>query len=142
MPIKEFPFLSLTPDGVERPWLPVRIINPHTNKFVSTFGLIDTGADECTVPADFASELDHCFDKGKPKNINTAGGITTAYSHTTIIEIYQLRDKKVIYKIPETPVDFTSGLSVVLLGVSSFLDQCKLEINYPKKHFSIIRPRQ
>jgi len=40
------PFKKLGPDDIQRPWLPVTIINPHAGKKIKILGLIDTGADE------------------------------------------------------------------------------------------------
>ncbi|RJQ55731.1 MAG: hypothetical protein C4526_03000 [Nitrospiraceae bacterium] len=139
MPIRNFPFLSITPDNVPRPWLPIKVVNPHKGKDIFTYGLIDTGADECSMPSFFASQLGHDLNKGTPKGINTAGGLTTAYSHTTEIDIFGKDLKTVAYHIPNTLIDFTDGLQVVLLGVKNFLDQFILEIAYPKQNFSIKR---
>jgi len=141
MPIKNFPFLSLTKDNYPRPWLPVRIINPHTKADWRTYGLIDTGADECSMPSKFAKRLGHDLTKGTKKSAGTAGGPTTVYSHTTSIEIFGIPVTKVAYTIPDTLIDFSPGLEVVLLGVKSFLDQFALEINYPKQIFSIKRTK-
>lgn len=74
MPITDFPFLCLTKDNKERHWLPVSIINPDTGKSIHTYGLVDTGADECSIPAAFANELGHELRKGKPRDVDTAGG--------------------------------------------------------------------
>ena len=140
MPIRNFPFSITSPaDGIARPWIPIKIINPHSNKTVRFIGLIDTGADECAIPALFAPILEHDLDKGAPKTIGSAGGPTLGYSHTTKIEIYDFSDK-LCYTINETPIDFMPNLNVVLLGVKQFLDQFELHINYPVKTFSIKYP--
>ena len=34
-------------DSLKCPWLPIRIIKPHTGLSVKVPGLIDTGADDC-----------------------------------------------------------------------------------------------
>ena len=40
--------------------LPIRIVNSHDpSKFYSTYGIIDTGADECAIPAAIAPILGH-----------------------------------------------------------------------------------
>ncbi len=137
MPITDFPFLSLTPDNRERPWLPVKIINPLTGRYISTYGLVDTGADECSLPADFAKQLGHDLGKGTRKEVDTAGGKTEVYSLTTTIEILNLKDRKAAYTIRDTPIDFARGLKVVLLGVKNFLDRFTLKVEYPAKVFSI-----
>ena len=38
-------------------YLPIKIINPENQKEINVFALIDTGADECALPASFASLL-------------------------------------------------------------------------------------
>ena len=139
MPIRNFPFLG-TSDAM-RPWLPIKIINPHTNQSVSCFALIDTGADECSIPAALAPALGHNLSNGTPKFTKTAGGPATAYSHTTKIEIYGF-DDKLLYTINDTPIDFMPTLNVPLLGVKQFLDQFEVHIHYPKKTFSIKYPNK
>lgn len=56
--------------------LPIKIINPQSGKSYKTFGLIDTGATECAIPAVIANLLGHDLTKGKPKEINTGNGLT------------------------------------------------------------------
>jgi len=141
MPIRNFPFLGSPTDAIKRPWLPIKIINPHTGTLLKIFGLIDTGADECSIPADLAPILGHDLNKGIPKIVNTAGGQTTGFSHTTKIEIYDMTNK-LVYTINDTPIDFMPGLHVPLMGVKQFLDQFELCIHYPKKTFSIKYPSQ
>ncbi len=140
MPIRNFPFCVTSPaDPIARPWLPIKIINPHTGKSLRFIGLIDTGADECAIPASLAPILGHDLDKGNSKTIGSAGGPTSGFSHTTKIEIYDLTDK-LCYTINDTPIDFLPNLNIVLLGVKQFLDQFDLYIQYPKKIFSIQWP--
>jgi hypothetical protein len=66
----------------------VRIQNPDTGKSLYTIGLIDTGADECCLPAAFAGLLGHNFTSGTAKMVNTGNGGTTAYGHTCTIDIF------------------------------------------------------
>ena len=60
MDIIDAPFLKFSPDELPRPWLPLTIRNPHTNQAINVYGLIDTGADECAIPAAYAHTL--CFE--------------------------------------------------------------------------------
>lgn len=76
--LQKIPFIKLTPNDLPRPWLPVTVINPYTNKEIKIYGLIDTGADECTLPARYASILGHNLEKGFVKEINTGNGKTIA----------------------------------------------------------------
>ena len=140
MPISDCPFLCFS-DNIYRPILALRIINPHSEIGYKTFGIVDTGADECAIPASVAPLLDHNLQEGNTKPINTGNGTTTAYTHTTKFEIYHPVTAKLLYTVNDTPIDFMPNLSVVLLGVSSFLSRFILTVDYPAKTFSIKYPQ-
>jgi len=139
MPIRSCPFTNCG-NGIYRPALGVSIINPHTSKAFRTIGIIDTGADECAVPAALAPLLDHNLQLGNTKQVNTGNGVTAAYSHMTKFEIYHPATGEHLHTVPDTPIDFMPNLHVVLLGVNSFLSRFILHIDYPKKVFSITSP--
>lgn len=130
MNLIDIPFTKFGPDDVPRPWLPITVINPHTNKKIKLYGLIDTGADECALPAPYAVLLGHNLQLGYPKEINTGNGKTLAYSHTLRIEIPN-------FIIQDTLIDFMPNLNVPLLGVKSFLTNFVLTIDYPNLTFSL-----
>lgn len=130
MELLNIPFTKLGPDDSSRPWLPVTIVNPHTNGKIRVLGLIDTGADECALPARYASLLGHKLEAGVVKEINTGNGITIAYSHTVKIEIKDFSTQDVL-------IDFMPNLHVLLLGVKSFLNNFLLTVDYPNKTFSL-----
>jgi len=67
MPIRNYPFSVTKPGDVPRPYLPITIINPTTNKHLKVFALIDTGADECAFPASFAPLLGHSLQTGQQR---------------------------------------------------------------------------
>ena len=140
MPLKDCPFLKLSKEDIPRPLLPINIINPHTGLSYATFGIIDTGADECAIPAGIASILGHNLQAGSVKTIGTGNGETIAFAHTTKFEIYDPLSFKLAYTILDTPIDFMPNLHVVLLGVNSFLSKFVLNIDYPRKVFSISSP--
>lgn len=118
--------------------LPIRIVNSHDpSKFYSSYGIIDTGADECAIPAAIAQILGHDLLLGARKDISTGNGNTSAYSHSTKIEIYDPVAFTLSHIIDNTPVDFMINLSVILLGVKNFLSIFQLYIDYPQKTFSI-----
>jgi predicted aspartyl protease len=129
------PFTKLSPDDISRPWFRVTIVNPHTSKKIRVMGLIDTGADECALPASYASLLGHNLQLGISKEINTGNGKTVAYSHTVKMETAG-------FTIDETLIDFMPNLNVPLLGVRSFLSGFILTINYPEKIFSLDKKNQ
>ncbi|OHE61273.1 MAG: hypothetical protein A2Z47_11285 [Thermodesulfovibrio sp. RBG_19FT_COMBO_42_12] len=63
MPVSNYPFSITRPGDIARPYLPITIINPETNRHLRVFALIDTGADECAFPASFAPLLGHMVKK-------------------------------------------------------------------------------
>ncbi len=135
MPIRDYPFSVVRPGDVARPYLPITIINPDTNKQISVYALIDTGADECAFPASFAPLLRHNLQAGQPKKISTGNGITIAYGHITRIVIEGFSTQDVL-------VDFMPNLNIPLLGVRSFLSNFILTIDYPNKVFSLLQPNK
>ena len=122
--IIEFPFIKVRPDDIPRPWLPTIITNPHTGQSINVYGLIDTGADECAIPAGYAPLIGHNLQAGKQTTINTGNGPTTAYTHTLNLKIC---DK---IEIDNILIDFMPNLNVVLLGVKSFLSRYILTVDY------------
>ena len=139
MPIDHFPF-STNGGGIYRPWLSLRIINPHTGLSLTTYGLVDTGADECAIPASFAHLLGHDLCKGSPKGIQTGNGETASFSHTTTFEILLPGTGQMVYRAENTPVDFLPNLFTVLIGVKNFLGKFVLSVDYPGRVFSIKHP--
>lgn len=93
-------------------------------------GLIDTGADECALPARYAAILGHNLEAGYVKEIKTGNGITIAYSHTIKIEMGT-------FTVPDVLIDFMPNLHVPLIGVKSFLGNFILMVDYPRKVFSL-----
>ena len=130
MSLLNVPFIIFSPDDTPRPWLPITVINPHRNKKIKLYGLIDTGADECALPASYAVLLGHDLQAGYSKEINTGNGKTLAYSHTVRIEIPN-------FTIQDTLIDFMPNLNIPLMGVKSFLSNFILTIDYPGYKFSL-----
>jgi clan AA aspartic protease len=130
VPVRNYPFTIIRPGDVARPYLPITVKNPDTNKQIQVYALIDTGADECAFPASFASLLGHNLLAGQQKKISTGNGITIAYGHITRIIIDEFSTEDVL-------VDFMPNLYIPLLGVKSFLSNFILTIDYPNKIFSL-----
>jgi predicted aspartyl protease len=130
MVVENYPFSITRPGDISRPYLPITIINPENKKELNVFALIDTGADECALPAVFASVLGHNLQAGFRKNISTGNGVTSAYGHTVSLKIFDFYTDKLV-------IDFMPNLNVPLLGVKSFLSGFTLKIDYPNKVFSI-----
>ena len=149
MPIRNYPFTTISSDK-SLPMLWIRIFNSHGNSAsdllaIDTLAIIDTGADDCAFPAPFAVLLGHDLESVPPKPIITAGGTTTAYPHTSRIDIYDMKPStkgaKVLYTIPDTPIDFTIGCEAFLLGRKNFLNRFVLTIDYPQQLFSVRFPQ-
>ena len=135
MSIRNYPFLIIRPGDIARPYLPVTIINPDSNKQIKVYALIDTGADECAFPASFAPLLGHNLLAGQPKKVSTGNGVTIAYSHITRIIIEEFSTQDVL-------IDFMPNLYFPLLGVISFLGNFILTVDYPNKVFSLLLPEK
>jgi hypothetical protein len=103
--------------------------------------LIDTDATECAIPASIAQMLGHNLTMGEPKNINTGNGEAQAYRHTTSITIYHPDDPEntIFYSLDNVLIDCMPNLNMVLLGVSGFLSNFVLNIDYQKRVFSLTR---
>jgi len=118
MDLIDIDFIRAHPDDIPRPWLPVIIKNPHTGKSQCVLGLIDTGADECAIPAGYAPLLGHDLQSGIPKSINTGNGVTTAYAHTLCFEINGIH-------IDNVMIDFLPNLNVVLEMIGTYTKNIK-----------------
>lgn len=128
MPTYTFRFLRIRPNDIYRPYIPVCFTNPATKKHVRAFSLIDTGADECALPASFAVVLGHHLEDGLEKKIGTGNGITTAYGHTTIITMKDFSTGEIL-------IDFLPNLNVPLIGIRSFLGRFVLTVDFHPNHF-------
>ncbi len=64
MDLVDIPFTQIDANDIPRPRLQLTIKNPHTNKEFRTWGIIDTGADECALPASYAPILGHNLQAG------------------------------------------------------------------------------
>lgn len=141
MTIYKFPFSKQ--GNRSRPYLPILLKNPDTKKDLFTWGLIDTGADTCAIPASYAEILGHNLLKGKNKQITTGNGTTQSYEHTSEIDIFGfdsnsiINSDKPVLKIKKTVIDYMPNLGVPLLGVNYFLEKYILTINYPHQFFTL-----
>ncbi len=134
MPIRNIPFSNGCP------YLPIRIINPHTHQSIKVMGLVDTGASACAFPGDIAGFLGHNLHKGAKSHSTSAGGAAESYAHTTTIEIYDFKDNR-LFTVEKIPVGYMPRLPVPLLGVKNFLERFHLHVAYPQKEFSILDPK-
>jgi len=143
MKTPKYPFHVMLAGHPPRPMLPVRIENPATGLFVDAWGLVDTGADDCALPARYAAALGHDLKAGAMRLIGTGNGTTRAYAHTTRIQVLapptRSSPERIAFTIPDTLVDFLPKLGCILLGAKSVLSQFILTLNYPEQWFTIRR---
>lgn len=138
--IKNHPFSRFfSAEDIERPLLKINIINPKTKSKRPTFALIDTGADECAIPAWHAESLGHILRAVSPALNDTAGGLTDSFPHSTEFEILD-QSGNIVYSISKSLVDFNPKLHMPILGMKNFLSDFILTIDYPKKVFSLKKP--
>ena len=79
------PFVNITPGEIPRACLEITITNPHTGLKIKTLGLIDTGADECAMPASYAKMLGHNLEKGKSCKIMTGNGPSVCLAASGVV---------------------------------------------------------
>ncbi len=84
MPIRGCPFTS-SGGTFFRPHLNIRITNPHTGDNSRAYGVVDTGADKCAIPASYAPILGHNLTAVQSDVAGTASGETETYPHTSLI---------------------------------------------------------
>ncbi len=153
MPIIDYPFTRLGPDSPLQPFLIIEVVNPQNGFSQQMPALIDTGADECTIPGFYAGKLGLSLEKGKQKFIGTAGGDSKAYSHYCTVYVFAMTGTiekprvdydNVVITIRKILFDFAPDLkaSYALLGVENFLSEYILTIDYPRKIFCIRKPRK
>ncbi len=139
MPITDLCFKSFVPGGFPHPLLPIKIINTHAKKggpkIRPAYGLVDTGAMSCAIPAYMAKMIGHNYKKGIKTTFTGAGGEGDSYLHETRIEIVVPGTDKIV--IPAAMINYIEGLPNVLLGVSGFLERFILKIDYPRHLLSI-----
>lgn len=122
------------------PYLPVRITNPHSGKFVVTYALIDTGAEACVFPAELAVMLDHDF-KGKGVVFDEIIGISgpgTVYMHTFNLEILLPNRQDVLKSFERILVKCRDQEQIPsVLGVGDCLRHFRITIDYLKQATTI-----
>lgn len=145
MPINKFPFIRPSPQSQDLPLLWSKIINPKNGNNLPTLGLVDTGSTYIAIPGLFAAPLGIDLKSGDKEDVQTGGGSTVFYFHECSIDIYNTIDYgngiyNVVYAIQKKKMAFSEELTFLLLGVSHFLENFTLTINYPNQIFSIRKP--
>jgi len=146
MPIVDYPFVDI--DGSPKPAIPVVLTNPANNFDHFTWALIDTGADDTVIPAYIGQKLYHNLKHHKVKKDICCGigGEAPAYYHTFRLNFLESDRKghiseRSVIRINQRLFAVVEGIHTMILGESDFLKKYILTINYPKKTFSVRKPR-
>ncbi|MBN1796738.1 MAG: hypothetical protein JW804_08695 [Sedimentisphaerales bacterium] len=126
----------------------MRLINPANSIELTTWALIDTGADNTVIPAYIARQLYHDVSHRSVKTdiCQGIGGQAKVYKHTFRLNILGTDKKgkvdygKVAIRINKKLFSVVEGLHAMVLGEDDFLKKYILTINYPRKTFSLRRP--
>ena len=116
-----------------RLYLPLRITNPATTKFVMVYGLADTGADSTLFPAELATQLGHVLKGSGVKSSITCGieqNNVMTYRHTFKLELLRPNGTVVQVAFPRVEIDCAESNPPVLLGASDFLVHFNVSIRY------------
>ena len=124
-------------NGVIRPLVNVKITNPATNKSLNVKCLLDTGADKCLFPADFASMTDHDLLNEQCLFENSSGingtEVKTAL-HTFRIELFTEDLRTRIWRSNDIQVGcLEHNAAPPLLGYTDFLEFMNIRFNYVTK---------
>jgi hypothetical protein len=121
--------------------LPIKITNPTNNRSFKTYGIIDTGATECYVPAGIATILGYDLTSGSIGHVHTGNGQTNSYKHRMTITIHHPENPEnvIFHTLENIEIDCMPDLHVVLLGVSGFLTEFTLKVDFRNGTFSLMR---
>jgi len=138
MPIRNCPIIQFDKRDLYVK-LPITIINPQNQKTYNTYGIIDTGATKCVIPAAIIGILG--FDTTNCKDVSVMTGSGQSIAHcliTSMIIRHPINpDKNIVLKIDNVLINYMPNLNIVLLGVEEFLSKFVLNIDYKRRVFSL-----
>lgn len=150
MPIAEYPFIEdLSWSPTWRPHLPIEVVNPDNGAGILAFGAIDTGANACYMPFEYAREMDIELQESNKIQVDCADVNRDGYKHIVEMRVFGIvgvsEDEvyvpdNVVIHWPTIEVIFLRDLKNPRLGVKGFLDTYALIMNYQKKKFSLLIP--
>lgn len=104
----------------------------YGTKILNVLGLVDTGADECLFPGEFATLLGHDLSKGKPRTFVGIGGAITGYLHQTYAKLGPYKFVVNIYYS-----DDWNKWGFGLLGQNGFLTRFDANFSRKDREFSL-----
>lgn len=115
---------------VYRPIIPIKLSKGM--KRIVFDALVDSGADECTLPGWIADTLGHSIYRGEQRIFSGIGGAVLAYLHKTRLAIDKYEFMTDVFYSHEWD-DMPFGL----LGQSGFFSQFNVQFNYKDKEFRL-----
>ncbi len=140
-PFVVFEYEDGSSDQLAHPYLPLRISNPYSkDELQIIWGLVDTGADSCLLPASLAESLGHDL-KGDGVRATVNMGIEQksipVYAHTFNIGLLSPDHRKIVWESGNVEVECSETEPPVLIGVQNFLKHFRLTVDYPKREFTL-----
>lgn len=124
--------------------MPIRLINPDTNRHIEVKALLDTGADSCMLPKFIAEATGHDLKNRNAKCTNTKGisGIgLECWEHTFVIELISPDGNNTIWRSqPNLMSCVEHDNAPALLGTEQFLKNFKIRFNYIDRLIEIELP--
>ena len=115
--------------------LPVRFRNPHNDICSQVWEcLLDTGAHTSVIPEYVSSDAGHIVENGVgTASLDAAWGDSQeTFHHSFVLEIMASDRQSVVYTIPETIFDCTTGSNHnIILGANNFLNNFRIDFDYP-----------
>ena len=140
MAIWIYPFFKIS-DEIYRPWIPIQIVNPKNNEFVSTMALLDTGADHCVFPK-FAADQTKLDLKGEALDSEELQGLAKdkikVWKHSFRIHLQSPDRKSIVWKSKDLVVGCVEHDNIPpILGFSNFMCNFKITLNHATKKILI-----
>ena len=135
-----YPFVN-NGNGVFRPLVPIRVINPLDNTSTCVYALLDTGADDCLFPNYICEATNHNLKgDGVISSVNQGVGEKSinTWKHTFIIELLSPDKNTVVWKGKPMLISCLDHNSAPpLLGFNNFMVNFRITFNYPTKRILI-----
>lgn len=127
-----------------RPFVPVKITNPHSKQSSYYMALLDTGADACCFPKSVALATGHDLkhiDVITNINVGLSGTGVSTWKHSFVIELLSPDRKTVVWKNKIALIDCVDHDNLpLLLGYKDFLSFLKITFNYKTSKIIIELP--
>ena len=140
MAIWIYPFFKIS-DEIYRPWIPIQIVNPKNNEFVSAMALLDTGADHCVFPK-FAADQTKLDLKGAALDSEKMQGLAKekieVWKHSFRIYLQSPDRKSIVWKSKDLIIGCVEHDNIPpILGFSNFMCNFKISFNHATRKILI-----